>query len=101
MASIERDPLFDNEKYYDLTKDELRELTVQRVASLSSHINSVGALHKRFALTGLADPGTGTRTGVHFGLFLSSVRGSGTLNSLLIGSTTVPSLSSAFSVVLL
>lgn len=78
MASIERDPLFDNEKYYDLTKDELRELTVQRVASLSSHINSVGALHKRFALTGLADPGTGTRTGVHFGLFLSSVRGSGT-----------------------
>lgn len=78
MTSIERDPLFDNEKYYDLSKDELRELTVQRVASLSSHINSAGFLHTRFSLTGLADPGSSTRTGVHFGLFLNSVRGSGT-----------------------
>lgn len=79
MTSIERDPLFDNDKYYDLTKDELRELTVQRVASLATHVShSPQILHKRFAITAIADPGSGTRTGVHYGLFLGSVRGSGT-----------------------
>lgn len=79
MTSIERDPLFNNDDYYDLTKDQLRELTVQRVASLASHVaKSPQILHKRFALTAIADPGSGTRTGVHYGLFLGSVRGSGT-----------------------
>lgn len=38
MTSIERDPLFNNDKFYDLTKDELRELSVQRVASLATHV---------------------------------------------------------------
>lgn len=42
-----------------------------RVAALNNHIDGENEtiLTSRFALTGLADPNTITRCGVHFGLF--------------------------------
>lgn len=84
MTSIERDPVYKNEDFYDLTKEQLREQTMLRVASLNAHIDGENEtlLHSRFAMTGLVDPNTVTRCGVHFGLFVSSVRGSGTPEQL-------------------
>ncbi|KAF5101786.1 hypothetical protein D0Z00_000648 [Geotrichum galactomycetum] len=84
MESIERDPLFNNDNFYDLNKEQLREQTMARVAALNNHIDGENEtiLTSRFALTGLADPNTITRCGVHFGLFVSSIRGSGTPEQL-------------------
>ncbi|KAF5092568.1 hypothetical protein D0Z03_002802 [Geotrichum reessii] len=80
MTSIERDPLFHNDDFYDLSKDQLRSQTFTRVAALSRYIdpeNSAITNH-RFSLLGIADTSVVTRAGVHFGLFLRSIRTNGT-----------------------
>lgn len=84
MLSIERDPVFNNDNFFDLSKEELREQTMHRVSILNNYIDNDNEtfLSTRFALTGIADPNTITRCGVHFGLFLSTVRGSGTPEQL-------------------
>ena len=40
MTSLERDPLFSNDDWYDLNKDQLREVTLKRVSTLSDHIEN-------------------------------------------------------------
>lgn len=84
MLTIERDPIFNNDDFYDLSKEQIREQTLARVAVLNNWVSveDESQLSTRFALTGIADPNTLTRLGVHFGLFLSSVRGSGTPQQL-------------------
>ncbi|CAN6595299.1 acyl-coenzyme A oxidase 2 [Trichomonascus vanleenenianus] len=81
MASIERNPAFSNDDQYDLDKDQQREITFARVGELTKmilHTMNEAEAMKRVALINLLDPSTGTRTGVHFGLFFNSIRGSGT-----------------------
>ncbi|AOW06967.1 YALI0F10857p [Yarrowia lipolytica CLIB122] len=80
MEEIERDPLFNNDNYYDLNKEQIRELTMERVAKLSLFVRDQPEddIKKRFALIGIADMGTYTRLGVHYGLFFGAVRGTGT-----------------------
>lgn len=80
-TQIERDPAFRNEDFYDLTKDQLRELAVKRVAAYSRYwAASTSKLEEQVCMThtGLVDPGSLTRARVHFALFLNGVRQGGT-----------------------
>lgn len=80
MLSLERNPLFNNDDFFDLNKEQLREQTLKRVAALNSIAlgNTQATSVARFALAGICDPGSVTRISVHFGLFLNTVQGSGT-----------------------
>ncbi|ODQ67990.1 acyl-coenzyme a oxidase 2 [Nadsonia fulvescens var. elongata DSM 6958] len=80
MLDFERDPVFNNDNYYDLSKSEVRKLTMQRIARLVPMIinDSEEDSVKRFSILGICDMSTYTRTGVHFGLFFGAIRGSGT-----------------------
>lgn len=80
MLEIERNPIFNNDNFYDLNKEELREQTMLRVAALNSIISKEtdATPVARFALAAIADPGSVTRISVHFGLFVSTIKGSGT-----------------------
>jgi acyl-CoA oxidase len=81
MSAVERDPVFANDDFYDLSKDEIREVTMARVGKIAQYIataeNEVD-IQRRLATIGLSDPSAYTRIGVHFGLFLNGIRGSGT-----------------------
>ncbi|KAK9247357.1 acyl-CoA oxidase-domain-containing protein [Lipomyces tetrasporus] len=78
MTELERDPVFENIDFYDLTKEQLRERTMSRIARLIHYITSEReeVSHLRLSLVGLMDMGLLTRTGVHYGLFFGSLRGS-------------------------
>nr|Q9Y7B1.1 RecName: Full=Acyl-coenzyme A oxidase; Short=Acyl-CoA oxidase [Komagataella pastoris]AAD31029.1 acyl-coenzyme A oxidase [Komagataella pastoris] len=83
MQQIERDTILKtNASYYDLTKDQHRELTAQKIARLASYIEKDAPFfenfQKRLNLIAIVDPQLGTRVGVHLGLFLSAIRGNGT-----------------------
>ncbi|ANB12016.1 acyl-CoA oxidase [Sugiyamaella lignohabitans] len=81
MNQIERDPLFSNDAFYDLTLDKKRELTMARVAQAFKYMDKYKTTKERADLLlviGLADPSVNTRMFVHFNLFLSGVQGSGT-----------------------
>ncbi|CDO57904.1 hypothetical protein DV113_004356 [Geotrichum candidum] len=80
MTSIERDPLFQNDDFYDLSKDQLRAQTFSRVAALSRYVDpeNQALTNQRFSYLGIADTSVVTRAGVHFGLFLRSIRTNGT-----------------------
>ncbi|KDN48547.1 acyl-coenzyme A oxidase I [Tilletiaria anomala UBC 951] len=82
MLELERNPLFYMGDYHDLTKDELRERTMSRIASLVHYVTneSVEEFTKRMELIGLFDPGFWTRFGVHYGLFLGAIRSGATPN---------------------
>ncbi|KAL6452923.1 POX4 Acyl-coenzyme A oxidase 4 [Candida maltosa Xu316] len=74
---IERDPiLFTDGSYYDLTKDQQRELTVLKINRLSRYRegDSVDTFNKRLSIMGVVDPQVATR----IGLFLSCISGNGT-----------------------
>ncbi|EMG50426.1 Acyl-coenzyme A oxidase 4 [Candida maltosa Xu316] len=78
---IERDPiLFTDGSYYDLTKDQQRELTVLKINRLSRYRegDSVDTFNKRLSIMGVVDPQVATRIGVNLGLFLSCISGNGT-----------------------
>ena len=64
----------------DLSKDELRERVISKAAFLVSKTDqeSIPELRIRFRVLSMIDPGFLTRMGVHFGLFLGTVSGSGT-----------------------
>lgn len=64
----------------DLNKDELRERVISKAAFLVSKTDqeSIQELRIRFRVLSIIDPGFLTRMGVHFGLFLGTVSGSGT-----------------------
>ncbi|KAK9370976.1 acyl-CoA oxidase-domain-containing protein [Lipomyces kononenkoae] len=78
MTELERDPVFQNVDFYDLTKEQLRERTMTRIARLIHYITSEREelSHLRFSLVGLIDMGLLTRTAVHYALFFGSLRGS-------------------------
>lgn len=83
MQQIERDTILKtNASYYDLTKDQHRELTAQKIARLATYIEKDAPFfenfQKRLNLIAIVDPQLGTRVGVHLGLFLSAIRGNGT-----------------------
>lgn len=66
--------------YYDLTKPQLRELTVKKIQRLSSFIEIDGheKFENRLSLLSIADPALGTRVGINLALFCNAVRGNGT-----------------------
>lgn len=80
---IERDPIFKvTPEYYQLSKDQHREITAKKIARLSQYMEMDAPNFQRFQnrlnLIAVVDPQLGTRVGVHLGLFLSAIRGNGT-----------------------
>lgn len=79
---FERDPiLFNDEKYYDLTKTEQRAVTARRIGRLAQYLEEdygSDSFTTRHSLLNLYDPQVGTRIGVNLGLFLSCIKGNGT-----------------------
>ncbi|KAK0525336.1 fatty-acyl coenzyme A oxidase [Tilletia horrida] len=82
MLELSRDPVFYMGDWQDLTKDQLRERTMQKIAALVHYVmnETVDVFTKRMELIGMHDPGFWTRFGVHYGLFLGAIRGSATAN---------------------
>mmetsp|Transcript_8523 Transcript_8523/g.10623 ORF Transcript_8523/g.10623 Transcript_8523/m.10623 type:complete len:707 (-) Transcript_8523:59-2179(-) len=78
---MERDPILAaNFQYYDLTKEQQRELTALRIDRLTRYIEneSFDDFNKRMSLMGVFDPQLSTRIGINLGLFVSCLRGNGT-----------------------
>lgn len=85
IQQMERDPILAaDSKYYDLTKDEQRELTAVRINRLARYIETENFedFNRRLSLVGVFDPQLSTRVGVNLGLFLSCIRGNGTFEQL-------------------
>lgn len=82
MLELERNPLFYMGNFFDLSKDQLREITMKRITSLVHYVTneSVEDFQRRMELIGLFDPGFWTRFGVHYGLFLGAIRSGATAN---------------------
>lgn len=59
MAEIARHPAFRNNDIHDLTKDEVRERTAEKFASMVYFFTSesIEAFQERMALISIADPG--------------------------------------------
>ncbi|KAG7664167.1 POX1 [[Candida] subhashii] len=85
IQQMERDPvLFTDCSYYDLTKEQQRELTAAKINRMSRYLenDSLDTFHKRLSIVGLFDPQVNTRIGVNLGLFISCLRGNGTYEQL-------------------
>ncbi len=82
MLEASRDPVFYSADIYDLTKEQIRERTMQRIQRLAHYVTSesVDDFQKRMELMSLLDPGLWTRLGVHYGLFLGAIRSGATPN---------------------
>ncbi|KAG2185200.1 hypothetical protein INT44_001990 [Umbelopsis vinacea] len=80
MLELERDQVFRMNDFHDLTKDQLRERTMEKFRSLLHHLTneSVNTFRKRMEVVSLVDPGFWTRFGVHYGLFFGALQGSAT-----------------------
>lgn len=83
MQQIERDPVLQvKPDYYELSREEHRTLTAQKIARLAQYMEQDApdfqTFQDRLNLVALIDPQLGTRIGVHLGLFLSAIRGNGT-----------------------
>lgn len=81
INEIIRDPiLVTGIDYYDLTKDQQRELSAKKIARLAQYIeqDSPEVFENRYNWLSLADPATGTRVGINLALFCNAVRGNGT-----------------------
>ena len=81
QQQMERDPILSSDSsYYDLTKNQQRELAVKKIARLGQYIEteSFEDFNRRLSLVGVFDPQVATRLGVNLGLFLSCIRGNGT-----------------------
>jgi acyl-CoA oxidase len=79
MLQFERDPVF-KIPLYDLSWKEQREISFKRIARMSPFLimDDEEAFIKRFSLLGIFDGATYTRLGVHYGLFMHTVRAMGT-----------------------
>ncbi|ODV92854.1 hypothetical protein CANCADRAFT_23240 [Tortispora caseinolytica NRRL Y-17796] len=81
LQMFERDPDFDQRTNYDLTKDQLRERTMRRIAKTVSYIEKNPTIQYVediiFAVSKI-DYSLTTRIGVHYGLFVNTIMGSGT-----------------------
>ncbi|ODV86650.1 hypothetical protein CANARDRAFT_196125 [[Candida] arabinofermentans NRRL YB-2248] len=83
MQQIERDPILNvNAEYYEMSKNEHRELTAQKIARLAKYIENDApdfeTFQNRLNMIAVVDPQLGTRIGVHLGLFLGALKGNGT-----------------------
>ncbi|KAG0221570.1 fatty-acyl coenzyme A oxidase [Mortierella sp. GBA43] len=80
MMELERDPTFRMHDIYDLTKDEIRERTLEKFRTIVHYVSSepVPIFTLRMQTISLIDPGFWTRFGVHYGLFFGALRGSAT-----------------------
>lgn len=76
MQLIARNPVFNNDDFYDLTKDQIREQTLARVGAINDILDTADDEDTavRFSVASIACPSTITRIGVHFFLFVSSVK---------------------------
>lgn len=83
-AQLARHPAFVLSDVHDLSKDQIRERTMEKFASMVYFVTheSIETFTKRMELVGIADPAFWTRFGVHYGLFLGAVRGGSTPNQL-------------------
>ncbi|ODQ51405.1 acyl-coenzyme a oxidase 2 [Saitoella complicata NRRL Y-17804] len=84
MLQIERDPVFKNDDWYDLNKEQVRERTMMKFKSLIHYVTSEPetVTMMRMNLISVVDPGFFTRFGVHYGLFFGALRGSATPSQL-------------------
>ena len=80
MMELERDPTFKVEDMHDLSRPQIRERIMTRARNLVYKMqnDSVENSRLRFDIISLVDPGFMTRMGVHYGLFLGALTGSGT-----------------------
>ncbi|KAF9970349.1 fatty-acyl coenzyme A oxidase [Actinomortierella ambigua] len=80
MMELERDPTFRMYDMYDLTKDELRERTMEKFRTIVHYVSAepVPIFTMRMQTISMIDPGFWTRFGVHYGLFFGALRGSAT-----------------------
>lgn len=84
---LERDPAFYNKDFYDVNGNyaEVRERTMAKVAAISGFITDgrpESEIRRALNSVSVLDPAAYTRIGVHYGLFFSGVRGSGTSEQL-------------------
>ena len=84
VRDFETNPNYRINDHADLTKNELRERVVSRMEFLASKTDkeSVSDFRLRCRILSLIDPGFLTRMGVHYGLFMGTVSGSGTPEQL-------------------
>ncbi|ORE14203.1 acyl-CoA oxidase [Rhizopus microsporus] len=84
MQEFERDPLFKMDDIHDITKDELRERTMEKFRSLVHHLSNepIDVFKKRMEIVSLIDPGFWTRFGVHYGLFVGALQSNATSGQL-------------------
>jgi acyl-CoA oxidase len=103
MAEIARHPAFKSSDIHDLSKDEIRERTMEKFAEMVHFVTteSLEVFNLRLQVStsawrgygarariltgqviGVADPAFWTRFGVAYGLFLGAVRSGATPNQL-------------------
>lgn len=85
VQQMERDPILAaSPKMYDMSKDEIRELTARKIDRLSRYIevDSLDSLERRLSIISMFDPHLHTRIGVHLGLFIGCLRGNGTFDQM-------------------
>jgi len=80
MAEISRDPAFRLADVHDMTKDQIRERTMEKFGVMVHHVTSepLDVFSLRMQLISIADPGFWTRFGVAYGLFLGAIRSGAT-----------------------
>jgi acyl-CoA oxidase len=84
VRDFERDATFKIDDLADLSKDQIRERVISRAPNLShrTKTDSIDEFRLRMRVLSLVDPGFLTRMGVHYGLFLGTISGSGTKEQL-------------------
>ncbi|KAG7528732.1 hypothetical protein FFLO_05958 [Filobasidium floriforme] len=77
MTEISRDPSFRSHDIHDLSKEAIRERTMEKFGSMVHYVinEPLREFNLRMQLVSTADPAFWTRFGVHFGLFLGALRG--------------------------
>jgi acyl-CoA oxidase len=79
MLEISRDPVMYLKDVHDLSKDELRERTMEKIAAMRHYTKEdAKTFARRCQVVGLSDAGFQTRFGVSTGLFLGAVRNGST-----------------------
>ncbi|KAI8636766.1 acyl-CoA dehydrogenase/oxidase C-terminal [Parasitella parasitica] len=84
MQDFERDPLFKMDDIHDISKEQLRERTMEKFRCLVHHLSneSLDIFRKRMEIVSLIDPGFWTRFGVHYGLFVGALQSNATSGQL-------------------
>ncbi|KAF9926053.1 fatty-acyl coenzyme A oxidase [Mortierella alpina] len=80
MLELERDPTFRMYDMCDVTKDQIRERTMEKFRTIVHYVSAepVHIFTMRMQTISMIDPGFWTRFGVHYGLFFGALRGAAT-----------------------